>query len=492
MTDNRLLLLSTCLIAVAFVLPLAMARLSILARAGIRLLLLAALTHIVFRLVGSPLRPVFHQEAPSLALWEQLVVAGWWALAAHSAVLFARVVVALQERSREAQIVVDLVAAAIYLAAGFGIITFVFAVPLGGLLATSGILAIVLGLALQSTLSDVFSGIAVGIERPFRAGDLIWVDGGVEGTVLQVNWRSTHIATGPDHITVIPNSVIAKARVVNHSRPTVKRMDKVEVRLDPEAAASRCIAALTAAALACRIPLDEPRPMVVQKSLEGDGASYEIYFAVADSDALSSAKTELYGQVQRHLRHDGISLAVRGLPRPAAIPVPDVADLLTESDLFGSVPEEGRSVLARHFREVEFAAGEPLIAQGGDPDALFILASGAVEITREEGRGRSVLHRMSPGGALGAIGLVTGTPYAASAIAMTPVRAHRLDQDGFSNAVAMRPELSQELEAMARRGQAAVASDAAASEDHQQERPEWLLSRIRRFIDRLSVVPAEY
>jgi small-conductance mechanosensitive channel len=53
--------------------------------------------------------------------------------------------------------------------------------PLQGLLATSGIIAIVLGLALQSTLSDVFSGISLNIEKPFRIGDEILLEGGAEG-----------------------------------------------------------------------------------------------------------------------------------------------------------------------------------------------------------------------------------------------------------------------------------------------------------------------
>jgi small-conductance mechanosensitive channel len=91
------------------------------------------------------------------------------------------------------------------------------------LLATSGVIAIVLGLALQSTLSEVFSGIVVGIERPYQPGDLLWVEGDVEGYVVQVNWRSTHIATAQHNIAIVPNSIIAKSRLVNRSAPTPLR-----------------------------------------------------------------------------------------------------------------------------------------------------------------------------------------------------------------------------------------------------------------------------
>lgn len=72
-------------------------------------------------------------------------------------------------------------AGAIAVATLLAIVNFAFEVPIRGLVATSGVIAIVLGLALQSTLSDVFSGIAVGLERPYKAGDLLWVEGGIEG-----------------------------------------------------------------------------------------------------------------------------------------------------------------------------------------------------------------------------------------------------------------------------------------------------------------------
>ena len=102
-----------------------------------------------------------------------------------------------------------------------GLIVFnsVFALPVTGVVATSGIVAIVLGLALQNTLADVFAGIAVGSEGPFRVGDRIQLNDNLEGVVVQVNWRSIRIQTDGDDIAIIPNSVVAKAAIVNRSFP---------------------------------------------------------------------------------------------------------------------------------------------------------------------------------------------------------------------------------------------------------------------------------
>ena len=112
-------------------------------------------------------------------------------LGARVAVGVLRLALVVEDKPRQTQIVSDLLASTIYVATALSVINFVFGVPIVGLVATSGVVAIVLGLALQSTLSDVFSGIAVGLEHAYKPGDLLWVEGGIEGQVLEINWRST-------------------------------------------------------------------------------------------------------------------------------------------------------------------------------------------------------------------------------------------------------------------------------------------------------------
>ncbi len=112
----------------------------------------------------------------------------------------------------------DLASVLFYVIAFVGIMETVMKQPISAVLATSGVLAIVLGLALQSTLGDVLSGLAINIDRPFGAGDWITLAGGPEGQVLEINWRSTRLRTWQNDVIVIPNSVVAKAIVTNHTR----------------------------------------------------------------------------------------------------------------------------------------------------------------------------------------------------------------------------------------------------------------------------------
>ena len=475
-------ILATLLLVVAMALAALRPRWPLWVQLVTRVAVFAGLTILVQRLLVSPIAPRYSAVSSGKDVWEHVIEGGWWILAARLGVTLIRLLVVLENRPRETQIVSDLLAGGIYLATLLAIVNFVFSVPIAGLLATSGVIAIVLGLALQNTLADVFSGIAVGIERPYKAGDLIWVEGNIEGHVVQVTWRSTHIATFQNTIAIVPNSVMAKARLVNRSRPEPTRGDTIEVRVDAAAAPERCIATLLAAVRAGMVPLAFPAPSVSFTGLHGDGASYEIGYSVASSALLDKARTEVLGQIHRHLRHAGIGLAIGGMASPGLAKVPTPVDMLEHSDLFGMLDAEGRDSLASHFVEARLEPGDALFHEGDSPHFLFLMASGVVEITKSGPSGPHVVHRISPGESLGAIGLITGSPYRATAKALTPVKLFRMDKASVAAAIAETPWLSSGLEALAEQGRAALARDAGAEQRHQSEHPEELRSRIRSFL----------
>ena len=481
------LIAASVLLAATLVVPRLISRWSLWTRALWRVSVLVVLTVLVQRILGSPIEPHLPVGQPELRFWEQLVEIGWWLIAAQGAIGLTRLFIVFETRPRETRIVSDLLAGMIYLVTVFAIVNFVFDVPIGGLLATSGVIAIVLGLALQSSLADVFSGIAVGIERPYSPGDLVWIEGGIEGRVVQVNWRSTHIVTVDKDVAIIPNSVMARSRLINRSLPTTAQRRSIAVRLDLRAPPVRCMSVLTAAVKACSLLAEEPPPGIARTELNGDGAVYEISYSVPSSAVIMAARTELLGQVQNHLRHAGISLAVSGRPTVPQTRSPTAAEMLEESDWFGVLGAEDRVLLAEHLREMSMRPGEDLIRQAEPPQSLFIIASGAVEISSTSTGSRRVITRMGPGSSLGAIGMITGAPYGATATALTAVTAYRLDKEAISAAMARRPELVTTLEALARRGQELLRGDVVAHDSDRLEPPHVFLSSLQSFLQKLSV-----
>ena len=164
-------------------------------RVAFDLLCLAAAGVVLYRYGVTPLTLPPIGSANSPEIWLRAVAVAWWILGARLIVSALYYTLQHDRKSREAKLFIDLAAAAIYVGAGLIVLKSVLALSVGGLVATSGIVAIVLGLALQSTLSDVFSGIAVDIEAPFQVGDRISLGNNIEGQVVEMNWRSIRVRT---------------------------------------------------------------------------------------------------------------------------------------------------------------------------------------------------------------------------------------------------------------------------------------------------------
>src|ERR1700730_91237 len=145
-----------------------------LGRAVVRVVFLILLTIALLHADIVPYRPMELTGSPLRDAVHAILKIAWWVWAAWFLVGVMRAVVVFQRSPREGKLLQDLLAGLVYLAAVFAIVAYVFDLPIQGLLATSGAVAIILGLALQSTLGDVFSGIVLSFSWPYRPGD--WVN----------------------------------------------------------------------------------------------------------------------------------------------------------------------------------------------------------------------------------------------------------------------------------------------------------------------------
>ena len=84
---------------------------------------------------------------------------------------------------------------------------------------TLGVGSVAVALALQETLTNLFSGLYLLADRPVNPGDYIKLDSNQEGYVLQIGWRSTTLRTLGNNYVMIPNATLAKAVITNYSVP---------------------------------------------------------------------------------------------------------------------------------------------------------------------------------------------------------------------------------------------------------------------------------
>lgn len=255
-------------------------------RAVVRVVFLILLTLALLYAGIVPYRPLEPTGIPIRDVVRAVLKIAWWWWAAWFLVGFIRAWIVVEHRPHEARLVQDLLAGLVYLTAFFAIIAYVLDLPVQGLLATSGVIAIILGLALQSTLGDVFSGIVLSFSRPYRTGDWITIDGTTEGRVIEMNWRATHILTGRRDLAILPNSTIAKSKIVNVSAPARTHGVSITVAIDGAAPPSVSNEILEHAIVNSRAIVTAPAPSLSINAISASATEFGITFFVADFSRL--------------------------------------------------------------------------------------------------------------------------------------------------------------------------------------------------------------
>ena len=87
------------------------------------------------------------------------------------------------------------------------------------LLTTLGIGGLAVALAFKDTLTNFFAGLYILADQPILVGDYIKIEGGPEGTVEEVGWRSTRIRTLPNNIVILPNAKVSESVITNYFLP---------------------------------------------------------------------------------------------------------------------------------------------------------------------------------------------------------------------------------------------------------------------------------
>jgi small-conductance mechanosensitive channel len=451
-------------------------------------LFFAVETVLIVALVGSPLRPVYRPQDLPREFWLQFLTCCWWGLAARELVNLAAVPVAIRKTAVESKLLSDLIAASTYVCSALAMLGFVFGLPLQGLVATSGVIAIVLGLALQSTLGDVFSGVSLSIEKPFRIGDEILLEGGAEGEVIEMNWRATHLRNGANDVVVIPNSTIAKLRIQNHSAGNKRYSGNLTVVVDNGSEPELTLELLRQAAMTCPSILEHPAPSAEATEVKGDRITYALNFSTSSiasaGEARSQFITQLYKRARPVVAHGDSSGSTVARDRTDSCPI----FLFPENELLNHLPileplsDAEKAKLHSKITRRHFQAGEQLLKQGVEINSAQFVFSGIVQVTRQVEDGRVLnMRKLGPGDSFGDISLLIGMQSSGTFTALTSGLLLQLCSEDLKPILESRPELMESLSHSATKVQQFVAMfDQAAIQPIAIEQRD-LLSRIKTF-----------
>lgn len=339
------------------------------------------------------------------------------------------------------------VAYLIYFFATYGIIVFVFDQDITRLMATSGMIAMVIGFIVKSNISDFFAGIMVNQEDAVRLGDRVKIGNFEEGKVADITWRSTKLEVKDGSLLTIPNSSVLGAVVHNYDYPNKNYRSEITVLTEPLARPERGQKILLDAVLSVKEVLKEPEP-VIRFNGQGDGAAaYSAAFTVRDYAKKDDYLTLIWKRIWRHLEYAGIRLAK--LPEVSELKSKEKETLtplalLEKTDIFAPFSDAAKSALSREMEVRNILPGETLIREGDPGDSLFIIAEGVVGawVQIEEGKTIEVARR-GTGDFIGEMGLLTGEKRTASIVAITETRVYEITRENIAPYMQEHPEIAE-------------------------------------------------
>jgi len=380
-------------IAVLRVRPLSLPFLRAALRIGAFIVFTLALLHAGI----SPNRPVQTNIPLVQHSLAQFLIGVWWLGGASVATSVLRASIRIRRLPIRERLIQDIFVTATYLIAALQISSKVFGWPIGALLATSGAVAIVVGLALQSTLGDAFSGLVLNLTRPYKIGDWIAVGGTLEGKVVETNWRATYILTVERNLAVVPNSVIAKTHFINASTPSATRGINVSIQLRPDVRPQTAKLALLRAAYGHVAILSEPAPRITIKASTVNFVEYEIRFFVNRQDDEASVTTQYFDIAFQHLDAFSVSREPPGVTYAGHERSGVNERMLERTGLFNALLDQERDALMDSCQIRGVNVDDTLHDADHRLDGLLIVIAGVLSISEQDPEGNREVARLNPG-----------------------------------------------------------------------------------------------
>ena len=325
-------------------------------------------------------------------------------------------------------------------------VQYIFDKELTGLLVTSTVVSAIIGLALQDTLSNLFSGISLQIETPFNIDD--WVNlGGFEGKVVSQNWRTVTLLTRENHRVSLTNKFVAEDKIVNFSRPTRRQIHNFYIELDyshPPNKVKRILRGLLKEI--DEVELDEKQGAFVLDYMES-GIKYCLRYWLYDYADILHIQDVVLSRLWYTLNRNGIKIPypisevqMKVIPEQEnakdKINTEDIIQFLSKLDWLNEMDDANIDKLARECRIELYAKDDLIVRQGEQGDSMFIILEGGIRVMVRGLSGMDiVIAQKKVGEFFGEMSLLSGDPRTASIRAQEDSKVIVIDKESFSTLV---------------------------------------------------------
>lgn len=451
-------------------------------------LVLVVLAQILRRVRGLRFTPLYHAFALSAGVLLGLHLAAWTTplhddllrhVTAATLLLAAAPIVTLLNRAlwgstasqegptRAPRVLEQATGIFILILAILATLQFVYEVQVPGLLAGSGVVALVLGLGMQDQLHNLFAGLSIHFTKPFKVGDWLLIDG-YHAKVIEISWRDTRLLTTDEMMIEIGNAEITKQIVTNFEEPTPRHAVRATIGLHYNVPPARAQAVLKEAAASVPGVCVEPAPVVYVKDFADSAVVYEIKVWIDDHALTSRVLSDVRSHAWYAVNRAGMEipypqLTLHRAPKADGATAARAAALtgLQAHPLFGFIGGEELQALVQESRVLLFAGSERIIKQGTEGASLFLLIRGQVDVHIDHGGKSSIVATLGPGNCFGEMSLLAGEPRTATVITQGEVEVIEIGKPAFASVVRANPAIVERLGELLTERQLANARHAA-------------------------------
>ena len=297
---------------------------------------------------------------------------------------------------------------------------------LTGILAGSGVIAIILGFAGQNFFAGIIGGISLQLNRPYKVGDWLRV-GDTYAEVREINWRSTRLCTNDNIYLDIPNNEMVGHTIVNLSYPNRMHFMRLQINAEYGVPPNRVKDALMRATI--QVPgVEKDPPPQVYVSEYGDWAIvYQIKFAMTTHAGYYEARDGIYTNAWYELKREGITIPFpirtlhleRKVVRSIQEEQEEARAILRGEALFQCLSDEQIESLVQQARVSQFGRGERVILEGAEGDSMFVLLRGDAEVSISKNGTSIPVATLGAGDYFGEMSLLTGERRTATVRAQT-------------------------------------------------------------------------
>jgi small-conductance mechanosensitive channel/CRP-like cAMP-binding protein len=362
-------------------------------------------------------------------------------------------------------------------------------IQLAPLFTGSAILGIVVGLALQDTLGNLFAGIAMQADQPFQVGDVVSFSGGAGGVIEAVSWRGVKIRTFQNKLLVMANAELGKASI------EVAPKDNLNARLvffntlytnSP----AKTMHVVREAVRQVENVSQKIRPIVRIKNLGADGIDWEVkywaedYTKYNDTDAL--VRQRIWYAFQREKIH--FAYPTRTVYMHEAEPEQTIdeyldvtVERLSRIPIFAPLSDEELEKLARASKDRIFAPGEAIVRRGQEGNSMFVITRGSVDVQVLHDTEVKTINTLRESDYFGEMSLLTGEPRTATVVAVEETEVVQINKSALKPIFEANPELVDSICKMIEERRAILNAAVTDKEEKESTRDKGVMASIRKF-----------